>query len=495
MPGSVLAGIHIKYTRKRNKDHENGEYGDMNATLGRIYEVCPVFLQNFILTGYSAMLDKDRYGGRYHEYRELLLKTQYYSRQELMSYQDEKLKELIQHAYATVPYYRNIFHERGLIPSDIKTQEDIYKLPLLTKEQIKKNFKSLISDKYNSRELKYGHTSGTTGSPLEVCYDPAVIYITYAALDRQYQWAGCRLASDGDRIAVARGNVIVPLSQRKPPFWRYNRFHNQILLSSFHFSNDNLPLYFEELRRYNPVVLDGYPSTLYILAKFLKNKGQTYPLKAVISSSETLYDFQREVIEESFQCKIFDYYALAERVVFATECEEHHGHHLCMEYGISEIIDDADAPATKGKVGRLVGTSLHNFGMPMIRYVTNDKTAIKTEPCPCGRSLDMMEDVATKAEDILTLKDGRYISPSVLTHPFKPLNSIQESQIIQKDYDRIIINIVPGKDYAQSDTQHLVSEFKKRLGDDVSVTVQIMEAIPKSERGKFRWVISEIPLQ
>ena len=467
----------------------------MNAALGKIYELSPVFVQNYILTGYSAVLDRERYGGRYHEYRELLSRSQSYSSQELRSYQDERLKEMIQHAYATVPYYRTMFDERRLKPVDIRTQEDLQKLPLLTKEDIKKNFRALMSNKYKERNLKKGHTSGTTGTPLEICYDPSAIYITYAALDRQYQWARCRLGRDGDRIAVARGNVIVPLSQQKPPFWRYNRYHNQLLLSSFHLSNENMPFYFSEMRRYQPTVLDGYPSTLFILAKFLKSSGQKYPLKAVISSSETLYDFQREVIEESFQCRIFDYYALAERVVFATECEEHHGHHLSMEYGISEILDDADAPVAKGTVGRLVGTSLHNFGMPLIRYVTNDRTAIKVESCPCGRSLDLMEDVTTKAEDILILKDGRYISPSVLTHPFKPLNSILESQIIQKDYDRIFINIVPGKEFTQSEAQHLVSEFKKRLGADISVTVQIVDTIPKSARGKFRWVISEIPLQ
>jgi phenylacetate-CoA ligase len=393
-----------------------------------------------------------------------------------------------------VPYYRAIFDARRLKPADVRTRTDLVKLPLLTKDDIRKNFKTLISSAIAPGQRKYGHTSGTTGSPLEVCYGPSVVYATYAALDRQYGWANCRLARDGDRIAVARGNVIVPLHQKKPPFWRYNRYHNQLLLSSFHMSKENLGNYFEEMRRYGVQVLDGYPSTLFVLAKHLKNIRASFPLKAVISSSETLYDFQREVIESSFQCRVFDYYAVAERVAFATECEAHAGHHMVMEYGVSEIVDEQGAPVEAGTPGRLVGTSLHNLAMPLIRYVTNDHTAIRASHCVCGRALELMDDVTTKAEDTLTLRDGRLISPSVLTHPFKPLDSIEESQIIQKDYDRILVRIVPRPDYTERDTEHLVRELKSRLGQETVVEIELVEQLARTKAGKFRWVISEVPL-
>jgi phenylacetate-CoA ligase len=466
----------------------------MHPYLSFVYNACPVFMQNIILTGYSAILDSERYGGRFKEYADLMLRAQWFSRGELEAYQDEKLRDIIRHAYETVPYYRRVFDERGLKPSAVKTQKDLTKLPLLTKDDIRKNFTALVSSNFAPGKLKYGHTSGTTGSPLEVGYDTSIIYATYAALDRQYRWAGCRLERGGDHIAVARGNVIVPLDRKKPPFWRYNSYHNQLLLSSFHMSKVNLPHYLEEMRRFGAKVLDGYPSTLYVLAKHLKNSNSHFPLKAVISSSETLYDFQRETIEQSFQCRVFDYYAVAERVVFATECEEHAGHHLAMEYGISEIIDTEGNTVPDGTTGRLVGTTLHNLGMPLIRYVTNDMTAVKTGHCPCGRGLKLMDDVTTKAEDTLTLKDGRLIPSSVLTHPFKPLNSVEESQIIQKDYDRILVKIVRRADYTDRDTQHLVRELKSRVGEDTKIEIEFVESISRTTAGKFRWVISEVPL-
>ena len=251
----------------------------MNAVLAKIYGACPVSMQNLLVTGYSAILDRQRYGEGFSDHAELLAKSQWFGKTELEAYQDEKLSALVRHAYDTVPYYRAIFDERRLKPADVTTRGDLVKLPLLTKDDIRKNFRTLISSAVAPSERKFGHTSGTTGSPLEVCYDTAVIHATYAALDRQYRWADCRLARGGDPIAVARGNVIVPLNRKKPPFWRYNHFHNQLLMSSFHMSKENLGIYFEEMRRYGVRVLDGYPSTLYVLAKHLKNSRATFPLR------------------------------------------------------------------------------------------------------------------------------------------------------------------------------------------------------------------------
>ena len=295
----------------------------MSDLLQSFYDRAPAFAQNLLLTAYSYKLDKQRYGGDYQRFYDFLTKSQRFTRQELIAYQDEKLRELVTHAYTTVPYYRELFDSIKLKPQDIGGTQDLHKIPVLRKEAFKDDARRFLSTDYEPRELVKGHTSGTTGSPLDVWYDKAGIYIAYAALARHYDWAECRLARDGDRIAVARGNMIVPVQNKKPPFWRYNWCHNQLLLSTFHMSANTLDYYIAELERFGPAVLDGYPSTLYVLAKHLKNQRRTLPLKAAITSSETLYDFQRETIEQSFQCRVFDYYARAERAAFAGECEHH----------------------------------------------------------------------------------------------------------------------------------------------------------------------------
>lgn len=458
------------------------------------YERLPAWAQDLALTGYGALLDRERYGGRFREYQAFLARSEWQSREELQAYQDRRLRALVTHAYETVPYYRRVWDECGVRPEVIQGTADLGKLPLLTRDDVRVFFDELRSRSFPRARLRTGHTSGTTGTPLTVGYDPDTVWFTYAVFDRHYRWAGIRLGRGGDRVAVARGNVVVPLYRKQPPFWRRNRWHNQLLLSSFHLSKDNLPAYFEELERFKPAVLDGYPSTLYVLARFLERQNRTFPVRAVISSSETLYDFQRAVIEERFACRVFDYYAMAERVVFSGECEAHSGHHVSMEYGVAEIVDEGGQPVPEGTAGRLVGTTLHNMAMPLIRYVTSDITALKAGACRCGRGLHLMDDVTTKAEDLLTLPDGRVISPSVLTHPFKPLDCIEGSQIVQTAPDKVTVRIVPRAEYETRHTEHLLRELKARLGKGVEIEVQMVDGLERSHCGKFKWVVSHVPL-
>jgi len=464
----------------------------MNPLVRQVYDGLPAPLQNAVVSGFGWWLDRKRYGGRFREYQSFLEESQWWSPEQLGVWQDERLRDIVRHAFEQVPFYQRRFADYGLRPEDIQSRDDLHKLPLLTRKDIIEHFDDLIARNVSRRSLQLGHTSGTTGSPLEVLYDADTTQLTYAMLDRQYRWAGVNFGHGGDRVAVLRGNVIVPLEQKRPPFWRHNRYHNQLLLSAFHMSNANLPQYLAAIRDFGAAVLDGYPSTLYVLARFVLSSGERLPLKAVISASETLYDFQREAIEQAFQCRVFDYLAAAERVVFSAECDRHEGHHLCLEYGVSEFIGEDGAAVPAGQPGKLVCTTLHNRGMPLIRYVSNDVSAMKTVTCSCGRGLPLMEDVTTKAEDILALSDGRMISPSVLTHPFKPMHTVEASQIVQDDHDSIEIRVVPGPGYSDADTQHLLREFKQRLGEGVRVRVTQVSELERSRSGKFKWVISKV---
>jgi phenylacetate-CoA ligase len=133
--------------------------------------------------------------------------------------------------------------------------------------------------------------------------------------------------------------------------------------------------------------------------------------------------------------------------------------------------------------------------MPFIRYDTGDVTSIKNKPCTCGRQSPLIEDITTKAEDIVTTIDGRYIAPVALTHPFKPISNIVESQIIQESPDHILIKIVRGPDYNSNDSEKLLTEFKKRLGDGMKFELEFVEFISRTSAGKLRWVISKVPFR
>jgi len=466
----------------------------MNTWLKRFYDASPVLAQNVLLSAFSWRLDHQRYGGRFAEFRELLEGAQWWDRDRMGRWQDERLRQLVRHANDHVPYYRELFAYHGIDVARFDGRGDLRRIPFLTRDIVKTRLQDLRSRHPSHRKLAEGHTSGTTGSPLTVYYDADMMAMSYAALDRQYRWAGVRLEKDGDRVAIIRGNVIVPLSQSGPPYWRHNYVHNHLLLSNFHLSPSTLPDYLRALVEFRPAVLDGYPSSVFVLATLLLRLGKTLPLKAVLTSSETLFDFQREAIEQAFECRVFDYFGAAERVIFSVECDRHQGHHSCQEYGLTEILDDSGRDVPPGEEGVLVGTTLHNFGFPLIRYRTTDRTSWKTHDCACGRYLPLLEDVTTKAEDLLRLRDGRLISPSVLTHPFKPLDSIDSSQLVQTDLDRLLIRIVPRPGYTEAHSDHLVSELKERLGQDMRIDIELVDALPRTASGKFKWVVSQVDL-
>jgi len=464
----------------------------MNKALEAIYNHSPVFLQNIGISLYGLGLYFREYGKSFRRKLDEFEQLEWYSREQLEEYQSRRLRQLIQHCYANVPYYHRVMNERGLKPNDIQSISELKKLPLLTRDDVRSNFDQLIATNIRRADLRLGHTSGTTGSPLEFLYDREICLVKNVVDWRQKKWAG---VNPGDRMAFFLGRVVVPTDQNKPPFWRTNWILNHMFLSSFHLSDKHVDKYIEQLVKYAPVALEGYPSTVSIIARFLLSRGKTLPLKAVFTSSETLFPQQREAIESAFQCRLFDFYGVAERVIFATECTAHEDHHVNLDFGIIEILDAAGKPVGPGKMGRIVATGLHNFGMPLIRYRTDDVTALKQKSCSCGRAFPLMEDVTTKAEDIITTMDGRLISSSILTHPFKPMHNVAESQIVQEDRSNIRIKIVRRPGYNESDTQYLREEFGKRVGVDMNIEFEFVDSIPRTKAGKFRWVISHVPLE
>ena len=194
-----------------------------------------------------------------------------------------------------------------------------------------------------------------------------------------------------DGVGIFQGRVIVPMQQKKPPFWRRNIINNELFFSAFHLNENNLPYYFDKLADDNVMFLEGYPSHLYILALYLLKNNKKFPVKSVFTSSETLYPSQREIIEKAFQCRVFDYYGMAERTAFATECTVHGGHHLNSDYGITEFLDSNNESLDVENMGKIVATSLWNFAMPFIRYQTNDSCKLKKKQCDCGRNFPLME--------------------------------------------------------------------------------------------------------
>jgi phenylacetate-CoA ligase len=245
--------------------------------------------------------------------------------------------------------------------------------------------------------------------------------------------------------------------------------------------------------------VEGYPSYLHLLALHLKRIGRTLPVHAVFPYSEPTYDHQRRLIEERFQCKVFDWYGLAERVASAGQCERTDGYHVSAEKTIIEIVKPGGEHAAPGEQGEIVGTNLDEYGMPLIRYRTGDRSAYLAEPCPCGRGLPLIKQVQEHQEDLITTPDGRLIWGvadflSVLRDGMR-LGSVDRTQIIQDAVDRVVIKVVPTELYSQVDHDRIIGGFSAILGPEVNISIELVDEIPRTPSGKYRFVISKVPVE
>ena len=458
-------------------------------SLESAYRKAPVWVQNILFNLYGLKVEWHRYGRPYEQALALLLRAERWPADQLLAYQNERLAVVLHAAFERSPFYRARMGEIGIELGDIRSVQDLQHLPVIDRNTVRAHGAEMMTRRRPAREWLHGHTSGTTGTPLGLWYDRATCVMTNAVDGRQKVWGGM---GERDWLGLILGRLIVPLEQRTPPFWRVNRVRRQVWFSSFHLNEKTSGAYLAEIKARKLRFLEGYPSTLFILAGYVLDRGERLDLQAVFTSSETLHAIQREAIEEAFQCRIFDSYGHAERVVFAAECPANNGKHVAEEFGFVELLDARGESVQEGEIGFLTGTSLHNTAMPMIRYRTGDLSSFKSGPCPCGRTHQRISEVTTKAEDIIVTPDGRMISPSVLTHPFKPFESLLKSQIVQVALDEIHVKLVTSEAFSNQDRLRLEGGLKERLGPEMQIRLHEVDEIPPEPSGKFRWVISHV---
>lgn len=464
----------------------------MTTFVSTLYRLSPAFVQNLGVSWYGWKLRRREYNDDFFRSLAEFTAHERWSAADMQAWQEDRLRTLISHAYENVPYYRQVFDQRKLKPADVRSLADLPKLPTMSRDTVREQQERLLSRTVHKRSLPSGRTTGTSGSPLVLYWDNHLCAMKNVVDWRQKQWAGLKF---GDRLAIFSGREVVPNSQKKPPFWRHNWALNHLFCSSFHMSPANLELYFEALKRFQPRALEGWPSAITILAGFLNSRGRTFPLSAVFSSSEPLLPTQRAAIEQAFACKVFDAYGMAERVVFATECEQHTSMHLNPDFGITELLGKDGRSAPAGQIGRIVATSLHNFAMPLIRYATSDVTALESGSCPCGRNWPQMQNITTRGAEIISTADGRYMPPGIFARIIDHVPGIAESQVIQDSRYLVRVRIVPRAQFGPEQRTALAAGFRHALGQGMDVEIETTATIERTPTGKFQFVKSHVPLE
>lgn len=328
-------------------------------------------------------------------------------------------------------------------------------------------------------------TSGTTGTPLNVHRSFGSVLWEEAFHLQHWSWAGW---TRGQRQTVLRGDIVIPVERRHPPYWFRDAAGGQLVLSTRHIDRETAPLIAEELHRFGATQLRAYPSAAFELATLIQETGIPVRFSSVITGSEMLYEFQRERIESVFQGKVFDFYSMAERVAYASECEQGRMH-VNPEYGVLEIVDE-HGQATEGE-GTIVGTSLHNGVVPLIRYRMNDTARWSRDACPCGRTYPVIEKIGGRLADQLYDLDGRAVNCTVIGFAFDGMRNIEKAQVVQLAADRWVIRIVPGTGYTAPDGQRVLDKLQAQVSARVVAGIEIVSQIPALPNGKYKWVVQQ----
>lgn len=460
-----------------------------NPHLRALYYRSPRVVREWFAMGYSLRQRSDRFGGVFSQQLAQLKRSASRSTEAILEDQLVRLKRTLLHAGKTVPYYRMLFHSIGFAPDSIQSIADLERLPTLEKETMRRRQDELGAESGAGRTISL-HTSGTTGKALQLSISQEANQRSYACMWFHYGWAG---VSRGDRFASLSGQPIASPDRLRPPFWVHDRLENELLFSSQHITPHTLPLYAQALADFKPAMIRGYPSSIYLVALHLLEVGRKdVRPKAVFTSSETLFDFQRRAIEEAFACKAYSYYGNAERAAHILQCPEGN-FHIATETCVVEILGDDGSPATPGESGHLVLTSLINPAMPLIRYRIGDTGVAASGSCSCGRNSPILSSLTGRAEDFVVTPDGRHVGR--LDHAFKAAFNVREAQIIQETIESIDIKIVPRREFQPDDIGPILDELRLRLGHEIAVRVLLVESIPRTSSGKFRFVISRVPLE
>jgi len=414
--------------------------------------------------------------------------SQWWSREQILDFQDLRLQKLMHSVYEHVPYYKKVFDQLEIKPNDIKSVADLAKLPFLTKTIIRENSDDLRAD--NAGPLARFNTGGSSGEPLVFFIGNERVSHDVAAKWRATRWWDVDI---GDKEIVLWGSPIELGSQDYIRLVRDQLLRTK-LLPAFEMTSSKLDDFVEAIIKTKPAMLFGYPSAFCLIVEHAEKRGISFRdlgIKVVFVTSERLYDHQRETIETAFACPVANGYGGRDAGFIAHQCPQG-SMHITAEDIVVEIIDTEGNVLPTGQTGEIVITHLATREYPFLRYRTGDIAALSEETCACGRGLPLLKDLQGRSTDFIVALDGTIMHGLALIYVIRDLNSVEEFKIIQETQTTTRVLLVPNKEFNAQQEALIVSGFKQRLGEDVDIVVEQVKEIPAERSGKMRYVVSHV---
>jgi len=394
--------------------------------------------------------------------------------------QHRRLQDMVQYAYDNVRYYRKLFESAGVNPRDIRTPEDLHRIPISNREQIQNlSAEDIVSAKINLRKCKRITTGGSSGIPL-------VVFIRQRDNDfNDLVWARTSL-ENGKRLQ----DTTVYLKFHFPPrmwFEKLGIWKKEIISLS-----EPPQKKIERLIRLKPDIIRGNPFELRFLAEIIKQqKIKGIKPRIIFCMGSLLDQSSRELLQSVFQAEVFDFYGTTELGCVAWECSMHRGYHVNMDTVVVEIIKDGKK-ARPGEPGNVVCTGLISRAMPFIRYDTGDIAVASEEVCHCGRNLPLLHSLEGRADDFFISPGGNLVSPSQIVNRVKLIKGIVRFRIIQEQERLIRAEVVSNPEFSRDIVQKFSETLIEIMGNGIRVEVDIVDSIPDDSSGKIRSLISKV---
>jgi phenylacetate-CoA ligase len=409
--------------------------------------------------------------------------------------QNRRVRSIVQHAYATVPFYRQALDERDLTPADVRTVADLEQLPLIDGTLVRDRPDLFLSSRYDERQRHLFHTSGGLSlTQKTIAWDEAALLRRLAHEERDRAIVS-QLAGRG---WGQRQLFILPartMSLQRRRLWDQHVLLPRGWASRRVVAPDLPPVAIAAaLDEFRPDVVFSYGSFAEQFFRRLADTGQRPALPRVwVYNSDTLSPTGRRLIEQQFGVRVYATYQAAETGRLGFECERACGYHLNVDLCALRLIDDAGRAVPPGASGEVVISNLHNRGMVLLNYRIGDRGVLDPTLCLCGRTLPRLARLEGRATEVLVLSDGERLPALVLEFTLEDvLVRTLQNQIVQHRPGVVTWRVVPagGVDPAAFE-RRLVAETHRRLGDRLAVTVAFVDAIALTPAGKQLRLIDE----
>ena len=413
----------------------------------------------------------------------LLDESQGWRREELENFRDEKLRKLIIHCYQNVPYYRHTMDKERLRPTDIRAAGDLSKLPVLTKDTLRKHWKALRAQNIPEKHVSIVSTGGTTGEPIRVCKDRECQAWENMCAARGWSWGG--LQATEPRIRLLGGSLGIAKPGIKAGF--RTALRGDLVLPAFELRQSTATTYFDKIRKSKCRFLVGYASAIYRLAVLAKDMGEELGFAAVFPTAELMLPDWEKVIRQVFKCAVLPFYGCGEVNSLGFYVAKSNAYLIPEEHALIEVMRGDSSTGLSGD-GPFLITNLDNYAMPIVRYANGD--AGKIIPAIESSPFSMIERLDGRFNSFLMTDSGDLIPGTIGTHIFRLCTSVKKYQIIQAEPLRVVIRVSPKDGFCKDEEDLVLRLFAEHLGRRMKINIEKVDNIPSPPSGKSVFVIN-----